>query len=120
MQKDDKKQMKKNKPIFKYNNPLGISTDVVFVVRTYSNNGNLCVMLEDAETGEFFTDVTKNFEALSEGQAHIKNVDENEGMVQFLIDNDMGFLMGNWIEHYPLFFFHPVKLAEADSGGFAV
>ena len=106
------------KPVFRYTYPFGTAVDVVFILGRYRNNNNLYVGLEDARTGEPFTDVTKNFEPLDNNDAHIKNFDENEGMVQFLIQNDLGYIMGNLTEDYPLFFFNPLRLMEVDPDGY--
>ena len=112
-----KSKAENSKPVFKYNHPAGFTKDVIFVVDTYNSNGNLYMGLVEAHTGEPFTDVTRNFgEPLGENTANIKNTNENEGMAQFLIENELGFIMGNFTEEYPLFFFDPFKLEEVDPG----
>ena len=109
-----KNKMVKNKPVFTLKHPAGFTQDVVFVVDTYSDNQNLYLGLEEADTGEPFTNITRNFGKLELYTANIKNVDENEGMVQFLLENEMGLLMGNMTENYPLFMFYPSKIQEID------
>ncbi len=100
----------KNKKVFTYHHPAGFTQDVVFVVARYTNSGNLYVGLLEAENGMPFTYVTTNFTRLSPGLAYIKNVDENDGMVQFLLDNEMGTLCGGTDDNYPLFLFDLTKL----------
>ena len=110
-----KTQSTNNEPVFTYHHPDGSTQEVVFVVYTYVYNGNLYVGLEDARTGETFAEITRNPTKLDGHIAHIKNVDENEGMVEFLIDNKIGILLGSMEERYPLFMFNPSKLAEVNT-----
>jgi len=91
---------------------------VVFVVSAYRNNCNLYVGLKDANTGESVLDITTNMGAkLPPHTAHIKNFDENEGIAQFLIENDLGFIMGTFSDSYPEFFFNAFRLPEVDPQG---
>ena len=107
-------QSTKNKSVFTYHHPAGFTREVVFVVNTYASNGNLYVGLEEAHTGDLFTDVTKNIEKLGGHLVNIKNTDENDGMAQFLIDNRMGTLLGTMDEQYPMFLFDAHNLATAN------
>lgn len=119
--------MKKEKPIYKFNSPHGFSKNVVFVVGTYVNNNNIYVGLEEADTGEPFTDITRNLgEKMQSYGAYIKNDVENDGMLQFLIEDDLGVMMGNStvrfsesILNYSCreFFFNAFRLSEADPEG---
>ena len=51
-------------------------------------------------------------EKLEEDTSYIKNFNENESMAHSLIENELGFIMGNLTEDYPLFFFDPFRLQE--------
>jgi len=111
--------MKKSKqPVFKYD-LFGDIHKVVFYVARYTINNNLFVGLKIARTGEIFADVTTNFECSHEDYyANIKNCDENEGMAKFLLENDLGFFVGNPSDPYPMFFFDPLMLHYVDPDGF--
>jgi len=110
------KQKRKSKPAFKFYSPDDRRNyKVEFLVAEYANNGNLCLMLECVKTGELYACVTTNMEKLPPYMAHVKIVNENEGMVKFLLENKMGRFKERITEDYPLFAFDPAKIRELDT-----
>jgi len=105
----------KSKPVFEYKHPDGSTQNVVFVVDSCKNNDNLYLGLVDALTGELVTDVTVNMRKCEPYIANIKNHHENAGMAHFLIDNDLGFLMGRYTDYFPLFSFDPLMIMAIDT-----
>jgi hypothetical protein len=62
-------------------------------VKTYKDNGNLYVGLwaKDGDVFEPFTDLTKNLgQRLKPNEAYVKTFDENEGFLDFILDNRLG------------------------------
>jgi hypothetical protein len=75
---------------YKYN--LGESTYEVFIkVSKYMNNGRRSVQLIDAEDGCPFMTVTVNVPEVNIGddEVIVKNYSENEGVLDFLIQNGL-------------------------------
>ncbi len=75
---------------YKYN--LGESTYEVFLrVSKYMNNGRRSVQLIDAEDGCSFMTVTVNVPDahIGEDEVIVKNYSENEGVLDFLIENGL-------------------------------
>jgi hypothetical protein len=100
------------KPVFKYTDTFGNTTDVVFCVSEYEN-GNLHLKLENIHTGEFVTDVTVD-EDIKEAYPHKVSL-VNEHIAEFLIENNLGFSMKSTETTNPRFFLG--KLSEVDPVG---
>lgn len=73
-----------------YQGPYGFSYEVELYVNTYANNGRLYIGAYDPEEGPVF-DATVNLPEyhIQADEAFIKSYDENEGVLEFLMENDI-------------------------------
>ena len=68
--------------------------DLALVVETYANNGRLAVSLLSLDEGELmpYARLTVNLpgEAVNPNEAFIKDFDENQGLLRFVLENHLG------------------------------
>lgn len=79
---------------------LGEDTyDVFLNITNYRNNGRKAIQLLDAEDGCPFMMVTVNVPEveLAEDEIIVKNYSENEGVLQFLIQNNLVQGVERWV-----------------------
>ena len=93
-------------------------------VDSYQENQNLFIALWSKENGEFepFTDLTKNLSVkLKVNEAFVKTFDENEGLLAFITENQLGKILPekrrSGFSEYPKIAFDMEKLAEFDPIG---
>lgn len=75
------------------------SYDVFLNITNYRNNGRKAIQLLDAEDGCPFMMVTVNVPEveLAEDEIIVKNYSENEGVLQFLIQNNLVQGVERWV-----------------------
>ena len=79
--------MSSTRSLYAYNSPFGLKY-IVFVHRESYPDGSVRIQLYDSSDGTPYATATcKIQENLDPGEVPIKNWSENEGMLDFLIDN---------------------------------
>ena len=74
--------------LYSYNSPFGLRY-LVFVRKEKYPNGSTRIQLYDSSDGCPYATATSTIEGdLEEGEVAIKNWSENEGMVDFLVENN--------------------------------
>lgn len=107
-----------------FNNRFG-NYDLALAVKTYEDNGRLAVELLCLEEDylEPYAMLTVNLpgEAVKPNEAFIKDFDENQGLLQFVLDNHLGTLCPergfSGFCSYPKIAFDLEKLKELDRKG---
>jgi len=104
-----------------YENLFGGRESVSLVADRYDDTKNLCLRLVSHADGflEPFATITVNVDAMPPYMAYIKNYSENQGMLEFITKNKLGYLVLEKSEKipFPVVQFHEERLRELNCEG---
>ena len=78
-----------------YKTPFGEELPVQLVASRYENTGNLCLRLVSLSSGvpEPVATITVNVDEMPAYMAYVKDDAENEGMLDFITGNELGYMV---------------------------